>query len=96
MEKYLSELSAKTGIDPATLAALLAFIAQMVQMCFPKPAPTQLVANTFGNRIRLAMAMRDNGIRPLSTQGKALTTAIFEDSVPTEALTEFAATYAIS
>jgi len=74
METYIANVSTGSGISPAIITAILAFISSMISVCPKPPTPAALIqgGGVFG-RFALARAVREvAGIRPLSPEGQKL------------------------
>lgn len=94
METYVKNVSQKASIDPNTIAAIIAMIMQMIEQCKNKPTPVNIKAGGgVWGRISLARAMRENGIRPLSQEGRKLADAMLSEanSADEESVKEFLA-----
>ena len=73
-------LQAKLGaFDPATILAIIQAIMQVIAFCSPSPKNLMDQARRPPTlaRVRVRMALRENGIRPLSTLGREAEVAIF-------------------
>jgi hypothetical protein len=80
VEKLTIDVATKTGIDPATIAAIIAAIMQFIAMCQPKPVAEQIIeGNAPGHRVAMAWALLKNGIRPNSDKGQLIAGTIFAE-----------------
>lgn len=83
LDTYIANVAAANpGISPSSIAAIIAFIMQMISTCVPTPTPPALTSGSNRNlrRIVLYRAMLANGIRPLSSQGRALADSMEEEA----------------
>ncbi len=84
-EKFVSNVATKTGVNPAIIQMIFAFIAQLLAGCTPKPTPAQLIAGHGGRgRILLFRAIKEGGGIPAwSADGRALHAAILTEAAAT-------------
>lgn len=81
LQTHADAIATKTGIDINTIMAIIAAVMQAISTCTNPPTPAQLAeADGFAWKIRTNQAMRDNGVRPLSHEGKALSAALREQA----------------
>lgn len=81
LDTYIANVAAANpGISPSSIAAIIAFIMQMISTCVPTPTPPALTSGSNLRRIVLYRAMLANGIRPLSSQGRALADSMGEEA----------------
>lgn len=83
IDNYISNVvtsvqtSTNQVIPLSLIAAIIAFISQIISGCIPTPTPKTVIAGggTYG-KIVIYRAMRANGVRPLSDKGEAILTAM--------------------
>lgn len=85
MDRYTSEVAKAAGIDPAVIIAIITAVMQIIAGCQQPPKPADVIAaGTWRWRFAVHRALRQNGIAPLSADGRAIeqamtATAVTED-----------------